>query len=120
MGTHNYLSKSGDLKSIIDEERIKRAKKTPSQKLPGSWSPTLKQMLKYMITKAIIQGQVNKTVNKMLSERESFLTMDTLDNYVHNQYFDPKEKDLRSLWNNLEGFLEIILAEPGKRYAGEQ
>ena len=120
LGTHNYLSKSGDLKSIIDEERIKRAKKTPSQKLPGSWSPTLKQMLKYMITKAIIQGQVNKTVNKMLSERESFLTMDTLDNYVHNQYFDPKEKDLRSLWNNLEGFLEIILAEPGKRYAGEQ
>ncbi len=47
-------------------------------------------------------------VSKAIDERHNPLNIDTLNNYVHNRFFSPMERDLRVAWDNAQPFFEKI------------
>jgi hypothetical protein len=55
-----------------------------------------------------------KKVNKLMSDRTSSLSVDSLDSYVHNRFSPPTERELRHYWDTFEAMFEIILQEPAK------
>jgi hypothetical protein len=45
---------------------------------------------------------------KAISETNNPLNIQTLNNYVHNRFFSPKERDLRVAWDNSQPFFEKL------------
>ena len=54
-----------------------------------------------------------KVLKRFLCEKDELLSKDTLDFFVHNEFYSPTEESLRRLWSQLEGLFQIILVEPG-------
>ena len=118
MSVGYYLDRSGDLKRITDDQRQKR--KSKNQSLPHDWHPTLRQMLQYIIDQGnaiITNPNLLKAIKKTVADKESLLSIDTLDLFVHNQHFHPNEETLRSFWTQLQGLFEILMSEPVSRKA---
>jgi hypothetical protein len=108
-----YLDRTGHLAKLTEKERVKREKK--KQYLPHGWHPTLTEMLQYVVAKntgIIANGNLLKALNKLISQKHSLLSIDTLNLFVHNQHFHPDEDALRSFLPPLQGLFEIILIEP--------
>jgi hypothetical protein len=55
-----------------------------------------------------------KAVNQLMSQKDSLISVDTLDAYVHNPYRLPDERQLRTIWLTLAGVFELVLHEPAK------
>jgi hypothetical protein len=47
-------------------------------------------------------------ITKAISETNNPLNIQTLNNYVHNRFFSPKERDLRVAWDNSQPFCEKL------------
>jgi len=62
----------------------------------------------------IIKNNPNllKTLKKFISQKDELFSHDSLNFFVHNQYYPPNEDMLRSFWGQLEGLFQIILVEP--------
>jgi hypothetical protein len=62
--------------------------------------------------KEIIAGGTPKKhldgILKAISETNNPLNIQTLNNYVHNRFFSPKERDLRVAWDNSQPFFEKL------------
>lgn len=114
MALCHYLSVSGELEIIIQSEKQKREQK--GIKLEKDWQPGLRQMLTHLIDPScnIIKNNPNllKTLRKFISQRDELFSHDSLNFFVHNQYYPPNEDMLRSFWAQLEGLFQIILVEP--------
>jgi len=107
-----YLDRTGHLAKLIERERKKREKK--KNKLPAGWHPTLTQMLNYVVGTDIIKNpNLLRALKKLISEKKSLLTIDTLNLFAHNEHYYPNEEKLRRFWSGLQGLFEIILVEPG-------
>lgn len=109
MSVGYYLDKTGKLKAITEKAR----KRNPN--LPRTWSPSLKQMLKYIInvdSDMTFNPQVRKALNNLISDKNSVITADSLDLFVHNMYWLPTEDQLRAFWVQLEQVFKITLLEP--------
>ena len=112
MSLSHYLSITGELSILINEEKEKRTKK--GQKFRKDWHPTLSEMLKHLLKpgcKIIKNPNIIKVINKFLSEKNELLSHDSLNYFVHNQFYSPNEESLRRFWNQLEGLFQIILIE---------
>lgn len=111
MGLGEYLDKSGDLKTMEQNEQAALKKK--GRKLPKNWHPTLSEMLKYVVAQGnriISNGNLRKSVNKFTSQKDDGLvSLDSLQQFAHNQFFTPNEERLRAFWKQLEGLFQIIL-----------
>ena len=105
----HYLDRTGHLELLIQDVKIKRGKN-----LPSDWHPTLPQMLKYLVQDdvgLIKNGNLLKVLNKFISQNDKLFSVDTLNLFVHNEYFIPTEDKLRDFWYQLEGLFQIILIE---------
>lgn len=49
-------------------------------------------------------------VTRALSDRNSPLSVDLLHGYVHNRFVIPKERDLRSAWDEAQRFFQLVWA----------
>lgn len=100
------LDKTGKSQPLFDKAK-KEGKKS-------DWAPTLRQLMRVcMEDKDLKLKALNrKALNRMVNEDDSFLSLDHIDQYVHNRYIAPKERDLRSIWDTLEPLLEQYMDEP--------
>lgn len=83
---------------------------------PADWYPTLRQMLAQILkdpnVKAGIKVMALKKINRLINAKDSVLSLDDLDGYVHNPYMHPMPRDLTGLWDSLEGLFAVILKPP--------
>jgi hypothetical protein len=115
LAIYNYLESSGQLKQLI-------ARIDKGGKKGNTWSPTLRQMLRYLLDHdAAIElpPQMRKALNKAVSDDDHPLSLDGMDQFVHNAYVAPTEKQLRMLWNVFERLMAYLMIEhssdrPGK------
>lgn len=108
MSVEHYLDKSGKMKPLLDKQRTKHSR-------PKGWSPTLKQMLQYILsegTKIELNPLAHKSVKKLISDKGSMFSVDSLDFFVHNKFYCPTEEKLRGFWIQLEELFKITLVEP--------
>jgi hypothetical protein len=47
-------------------------------------------------------------VEKSIDDKNSPLFVDTLNNYVHNRFYSPTERDLKVAWDNSQLFFATI------------
>ena len=110
MSLCHYLNLTGDLEAIISSEKGK------NKNLAKDWQPSLKRMLTHLIDPScnIIKNNPNqlKTLKKFISQREELFSHDSMNFFVHNQYYPPNEEMLRGFWAQIEGLFQIILVEP--------
>ena len=107
MCVENYLTKSGKMKILLAEDKAAQHGK--------DWSPTLRQMLNYILTKDNdynVNPLARKVISKLVSSTDSILSADSLDFFVHNRFACPTESELRSLWEKLEELFKVVLVEP--------
>ena len=93
----HFLDRTGHLEKLTESERNKRQKK--NNKLPKDWHPTLTEMLKYAASSEVgIIGNANlrRALKKLISEKEKFLSVDTLNLFAHNQHWPPDATKLRA------------------------
>ena len=103
-----YLDKSKKIQPLLDAAK--------NQGKGNDWYPTLRQMLDPVLQDPdfSIPTLARKKVNKLMSDRTSSLSVDSLDSYVHNRFSPPTERELRHYWDTFEAMFEIILQEPAK------
>lgn len=108
-----YLERADLLEGLLAEHRKGNRPK------PADWSPSLKQMLGYLVSNKVdskITPLTRKAINKLLNDTNIF-SADTLDFYVHNRRYIPTEEQLRSFWTSLSEVFELTLIEPTGRSA---
>lgn len=104
-----YLDETGKIEAILSKHREK-GKKT-------DWYPSLRQMLQYLLhddPDIKLSPLTLKALRKHVSDNESFLSIDSLDAFVHNRRFNPTEEHLRSLWEQFQELFLFLLKEPEK------
>ena len=102
----DHLDKTGKIKPLLAAAK---------QKNKGlDWYPTLRQMLNAVShdQSVILSPLARKALNKMISHDDHPLSLDQMDQFVHNRYVAPSERELRRLWAVLEPLLEQFLGEP--------
>lgn len=107
-----YLDRTGHLFKITEKERKKRESK--GNFFPSDWHPKLTEMLKYVVdedTHIISNGNLLQALRKLIAQKNTLISIDTLNLFVHNQHFYPNEDSLRPFWPQLQGLFEIILIE---------
>lgn len=108
LAIYSKLSSLGAIEKMIQEEKNRVQEKNkklvaggkpPSASLKPNWSPSLKQMIAYMISEAntiIKDPQDKKTLEKVMEKWKSFV--DDMDNFIHNVSYNPRETTIRDLW----------------------
>jgi hypothetical protein len=101
----NYLESSGQMEPLVARIDTKKQK-------PKEWTPTLRQMLNDLLENdpAIsIPRQARKALAKAVSDDDWPLSLDGMDQFVHNPYTAPTERQLRQYWNAFEKLIEHLL-----------
>src|SRR5260370_16801491 len=95
----NYLEKSGKIKPILEKAR-KEGK-------PRSWSPTFRQMLRAMLQDPDVEltPSALKALNRAADNDAHALSLDSLDQFVHNRLEGPSERELRRFWDQFQELL---------------
>jgi hypothetical protein len=94
----HYLDSTGLMEDLINQIDKKKTK-------PRDWTPSLRQMLNYILTKdpaVKIPRQALKALSKAVSDDDYPLSLDGMDQFVHNPYIAPSEKQLRQFWSAFE------------------
>jgi hypothetical protein len=109
MSISHYMEATGNMKSLV--ARLDKDKKKPS-----SWTPTFRQMLLDMLQNdkdfiAAIPKQALKALTKAVSDTDHPLSLDSLDQFVHNPYVAPTERQLRQFWNSFEKLVAFLMVD---------
>ena len=100
------MDKTNKIQPLLDDAK---------RKGKGSdWYPTLRQMLTAVLADQDVKLHplAKKGLNKMISDDNHALSLDQVDQFVHNRYVAPTEKELRKLWHLLEDLIKQMLEEP--------
>jgi hypothetical protein len=103
----NYLDKTKKIDPILEKAQTKQGK-------GRDWSPTFRQMLTAILADSGIDLRplVRKGLNKMVSDDDHALSLDKMDQFVHNHFVAPSEDELRKMWHLLEPLIVPMLSEP--------
>lgn len=104
----SYLDRTGKIDEIIKKANKKSRK-------PKDWYPSLRQMLNHIANDDPdfkVHPLALKALKQLTAKDNTLLTVETLDSFVHNKYSFPTEKELRSLWSQLEEVFKVLLAKP--------
>lgn len=102
-----YLDKTGKIEPLL--------KAADKRNKPKDWFPELRKLLAAILQDPDIKlpRQVRKRLSAMLSERERGQSLlDSMDQFVHNSYVWPTDRELRSVWAVLEDLFKQLLIEP--------
>ena len=81
----------------------------------GNKPKQLRAKVAEVITALVAAGASTKDfdgLSKGINDRQSPLSMDTFNAYVHNRHYSPMERDLVVSWNNLQVFFERVWPWP--------
>ncbi|HEY2032329.1 MAG TPA: hypothetical protein VGH02_01450 [Rhizomicrobium sp.] len=95
--TDHYLSAAGIPLTVTVKNH------TTDKRLRYKVDEAVKHMIKNGATKKDLIG-----ITKALTNEHSPLHPDTLNNYVHNRFFSPTERDLKVAWDNAQRYFETI------------
>jgi hypothetical protein len=109
MSISHYMESTGSMKQLV-------ARLDKDGKKPPSWTPSFRQMLGYLLQndKALIAAvpkQAVKALNKAVSDDEHPLSLDSMDQFVHNPYDAPTERRLRQFWNSFEKLVLFLMED---------
>jgi hypothetical protein len=82
---------------------------------PNDWTPPLRHMLQLLLTDPEIElsTSARKSLNRAVSNDLHPLSLDSLDQFVHNRYEAPGEKELRRFWDMFEELLaQLVIEKP--------
>ena len=98
----HYLEKTGKDKPLLD-----KAKK---ENKPADWSPTLRQMMRTVLqdTTITIKPQVRRAIDRMVNNDDSLISLEHIDQFVHNRHIAPNERELRLMWTSIEPLLDLL------------
>jgi hypothetical protein len=82
---------------------VKLPKGTKDKSLRSKVQEATKHMIANGTPKKHLEG-----VSKAVNDKHNPLNVETLNNYVHNRFFSPTERDLRVAWDNAQPFFENI------------
>jgi len=82
---------------------VKLPKGTKDKSLRSKMQEATKYMIANGTPKKHLEG-----VSKAVNDKHNPLNVETLNNYVHNRFFSPTERDLRVAWDNVQPFFEQI------------
>jgi hypothetical protein len=101
----HYLEKTGKDKPLLD-----KAKKDGR---PADWSPTLRQMMRAILNDSTItiKPMVRRALERLTNDDASLVSLEHLDQFVHNRYIAPTERVLRQFWAAFEPLLETFMTE---------
>ncbi len=107
----HYLESTGRMKLLVE-----KLDKNHRHAKPEDWTPSLRQMLVYLLAndevlKQSIPRQALKALNRAVADDEHQLSLDGMDQFVHNPYICPSEPQLRKLWNTFESLTEYLMRE---------
>jgi len=109
MSISHYMESSGGMKQLV-------ARLDKDRKKPPTWTPSFRQMLGDLLQndKAVIAAipkQALKALNKAVSDDEHPLSLDSMDQFVHNPYDAPTERRLRQFWNSFEKLVLFLMQD---------
>lgn len=100
----DYMDTTGKIKPLLD-----RADK---QGKGRNWTPTLRQMLDELLKNdhdLVLNRHARKALQKAISDDDHPLSLDSLDQFVHNRYTGPSERELRQFWEMFQDLLQQML-----------
>ena len=105
----NYLDKTGLIKPMLAEQVRKNSK-------TEEWYPTFRQTLTLLLAEPRIGIELNPQARKffkqMATDKHHLMTIDRLDQFVHNKFGSPTEAQLREFWEASEELIKQLLVEP--------
>jgi hypothetical protein len=110
MSVSHYLESTGKMKALI--ARLDKNKKKPS-----TWTPTFRQMLNEILQNEPamdIPIQARRALMRAISNDDHPLSLDGMDQFIHNPYMAPTVRELRQFWNVFEDLAGILMVEHGK------
>lgn len=66
------------------------------------------KVMNYLHQKDLISKEKLKGIQNELKDSTSIFSIESLNAYVHNMHFSPKEDNLRVGWDNVEPFFEVV------------
>ena len=66
------------------------------------------RVINHMQSKKIIDESLSKGIKSELKDKNSVISLDTLNAYVHNPTFYPKADNLIIAWDNVQRFFELL------------
>ena len=114
LSTSHYMEQSGQMATLISQ-----INKGSKQQKPSDWTPTLRQMLGHLMAKdtdltSSLPRQAVKAINKAIADDDYPLSLDGMDQFVHNPYAGPTDRQLRQFWNAFEAFFDYLMEEHAK------
>jgi hypothetical protein len=115
LSTSHYMDQTGQMVLLIAQ--INKGSKQPKA---ADWTPTLRQMLGYLMAKdnrlvQTLPRQALKAINKAIADDDYALSSDGMDQFVHNPYVGPQERQLRQFWNAFEKFVEFMMEDHARQ-----
>lgn len=101
----HYLEQTGKDKPLMEKSKREGKK--------DDWSPTLRQMMRTVLndTTITLKPQVRRALDRMTNDDASLISLEHIDQFVHNRYIAPNERDLKHLWTSVEPLLELFMTE---------
>jgi hypothetical protein len=110
----HYMESTGRMEILI-------ARLDKNGTKPKDWTPSLRQMLNDLLTKDTtikIPRQAFKALSKAVSDDDYPLSLDGMDQFVHNPYVAPSEKQLRQFWSAFEHLIAHFMEPHSPLAAG--
>ena len=106
-GVAHYLTETGLIKPLL--QRVKDKKKGKD------WSPTLTQMLRELLSAPdlTLSPNARKAITRLVNDnQQSMLSVTTMDQFLHNEFEWPNDREIARLWKLMEPVLVLVLREP--------
>lgn len=109
MSISHYMESTGSMNALV-------ARLNKNGNKPADWTPSFRQMLGDILQNdkeiiAAIPKQALKALNKAVSNDNYPLSLDSMDQFVHNPYVAPTEHQLRQLWNAFESLTAYLMED---------
>jgi hypothetical protein len=105
MAVTKYNQDSGELKKMLDKDKVKNPNRKPD------WLPSLGQQLTHLLDEPSVPlpPEGRKSLRKFLTDTHNSMTLDTLNWFTHVRYVPPTTEQMRGFWVMLTPLLELTL-----------
>lgn len=99
------------LELSVDDYLKKKNLMTESERRNTVLAKRMKSVADHLASNGVIDGQLKMAIHKVADSQHTLAaSVQTFNQYVHNQYVFPKATELRTSWDELQPFLEAIWA----------
>lgn len=99
----HYLDTTGGIAPLLAQAKQKNK--------PADWYPSLSKLMDAIMKDPAINlaPQARRALNRVLTNEKSMLSIEHMNQFVHNRHVWVTEKEVRNLWALLEPLLRQLL-----------